>query len=67
MHPLISWKIVETFNNPETNPHGAQLIFTTHDTHLLSKDLLRRDQILFVEKDKKESSDIYTMLEAKQH
>ena len=67
MHPLISWKIVETFNNPETNPHGAQLIFTTHDTHLLSKELLRRDQILFVEKDKKESSDIYTMLEAKQH
>jgi hypothetical protein len=29
---------------------GAQLIFTTHDTNLLSSDLLRRDQIEFVEK-----------------
>ena len=67
MHPLISWKIVEMFNNPNTNPNGAQLIFTTHDTHLLSKDLFRRDQIIFVEKDRKESSDLYTMLDAKQH
>lgn len=65
MHPLISWKIVEMFNDPMVNKNGAQLIFTTHDTNLLSKDLFRRDQILFVEKDKKESSDIYTMLEAK--
>lgn len=66
MHPLISWRIVEMFNNPNINNNGAQLIFTTHDTNLLSKDLFRRDQIWFVEKNKMESSDIYTMLEAKQ-
>ena len=35
MHPLISQYIIELFNNPETNPKNAQLIFTTHDTHLL--------------------------------
>ncbi len=67
MHPLISWKIVEMFNNTDINTSGAQLIFTTHDTHLLSKELFRRDQIIFIEKDKKESSDLYTMLDAKQH
>lgn len=64
MHPLISWKIVEMFNNPINNPHGAQLIFTTHDTHLLSKDLFRRDQIWFVEKKRYEATDIYPMLQA---
>ena len=67
MHPLISWKIVEMFNNTDINTSGSQLIFTTHDTHLLSKELFRRDQIIFIEKNKKESSDLYTMLDAKQH
>ena len=33
------------------NKHGAQLIFTTHNTNILSKKLLRRDQVVFVEKD----------------
>ncbi|MCS2506281.1 ATP-binding protein [Phocaeicola vulgatus] len=44
MHPLISQYIIELFNNPETNPKNAQLIFTTHDTHLLSQKILRRDR-----------------------
>lgn len=64
MHPLLSWKIVEMFNNNESNKYGAQLIFTTHDTHLLSKDLFRRDQIWFVEKKRKESTGFYPMLQA---
>lgn len=64
MHPLISWRLVELFNSTETNPNGAQLIFTTHDTHLLSNTLFRRDQIWFVEKNGQESSEIYQMLQA---
>ena len=58
MHPLISQYIIELFNNPETNPKNAQLIFTTHDTHLLSQKILRRDQIWFTEKDYKEQTDL---------
>lgn len=50
LHPLLSRRIVKFFNCAETNPHGAQLIFTTHDTNMLSKKLLRRDQVVFVEK-----------------
>lgn len=50
LHPLLSRRIVNLFNCPETNSHGAQLIFTSHDTNLLSKKLLRRDQVVFVEK-----------------
>jgi hypothetical protein len=37
-------KIVALFNSKSTNPLGAQLIATTHDTNLLCGDLLRRDQ-----------------------
>lgn len=53
LHPLLSRRIVNLFNCPETNSHGAQLIFTSHDTNLLSKKLLRRDQVVFVEKSSK--------------
>lgn len=62
-HPLLTKKIVELFNS-ESN-HGAQLIFTTHDTNLLSADILRRDQIDFVEKDKYGASHLYTLVEIK--
>ena len=63
MHPLISQYIIELFNNPETNPKNAQLIFTTHDTHLLSQKILRRDQIWFTEKDSKERTDLYSLID----
>lgn len=62
-HPLLTKKIVELFNSPENK--RAQLIFTTHDTNLLSSDLLRRDQIDFVEKDKYGASHLYTLVEIK--
>jgi AAA15 family ATPase/GTPase len=52
LHPLISRFLVETFNNPENNPNGAQLIFTTHDVTLLDNELFRRDQIWLVEKNR---------------
>ena len=63
MHPLISQELVSLFNDPTRNLHGAQLIFTTHDTNLLSSHLLRRDQIWFTEKDSKECTDIYNMMQ----
>ena len=61
MHPLISQQIIKLFNNPETNPKNAQLIFTTHDTHLLSSKMLRRDQIWFTEKNDVEQTDLYCL------
>lgn len=62
-HPLLTKKIVELYNSIENKK--AQLIITTHDTHLLSPDLLRRDQIDFVEKDKYGASHLYTLVEIK--
>ena len=64
MHPLLTWKIIEIFNSTTENPHGAQLVFTTHDTHLLSNKLFRRDQIWFAEKDSMECSTIYPIMKA---
>jgi len=63
MHPLISQEIVRLFNDPKRNPNKAQLIFTTHDTNLLSTRLLRRDQIWFTEKDSQEQTDLYSMMD----
>ncbi len=50
MHTHLCQFIIELFQNPETNPRGAQIIFTTHDTNILDADILRRDQIWFAEK-----------------
>ncbi len=61
MHPLISQEIIRLFNNPVKNPKNAQLIFTTHDTHLLSTKMLRRDQIWFTEKNNTEQTDLYCL------
>ncbi|MGW6742500.1 AAA family ATPase [Streptomyces sp. NPDC055025] len=54
LHPLLTAKLLTLFQNPELNPRSAQLIFTTHDASLLGTMLgdqvLRRDQVWFVEK-----------------
>lgn len=62
-HPLITKKIVELFNS-SANVSG-QLVFVTHDTNLLSSELLRKDQIDFVEKDKYGASHLYTLVQFK--
>ena len=64
LHPLLTRKIIELFNS-SANKKNAQLIFTTHDTNLLSSEILRRDQIDFVEKDKYGASHLYTLVEIK--
>ena len=65
LHPLLTRKIVNLFNTPDTNPNGAQLIFTTHDTNMLSKNILRRDQVIFIEKDNKAMTRITPMMNIK--
>ncbi len=62
-HPLITKRIVELFNS--TDNTKSQLIFVTHDTNLLSHELLRRDQIDFVEKDSCSESHLYTLVQFK--
>lgn len=62
-HPLLTKKIVELYN-AQANI-SSQLVFITHDTNLLSSELLRRDQIEFVEKDKYGASHLYSLVQFK--
>lgn len=48
LHPLLLKFIVDLFYEKNSN---AQLIYTTHDTTLMSRKFFRRDQIWFVQKD----------------
>lgn len=61
LHPLMSRKIVELFSDPRINVGKAQLIFSTHDTNLLSDGLFRRDQIWFAEKDREGSTHLFPL------
>jgi hypothetical protein len=64
LHPLITKTIMDLFNSSINNRH-AQLIFTTHDTNLLSNRFFRRDQIWFVEKNQRAASSLYSLAEYK--
>ncbi len=63
LHPLLVYSLVNTFHQPESNPHHAQIIFTTYDTTLMDPRLFRRDQIWFVEKDRQGCSHLYALAE----
>jgi AAA15 family ATPase/GTPase len=65
LHPLLTEKIISLFNSHITNPKNAQLIFTTHDTNLLSAKLFRRDQVWFTEKDRYGASNVFSLVKYK--
>ena len=43
--------IISAFHNDDINTRGAQLIFDTHNPVFLNGNVLRRDEIKFVERD----------------
>ena len=61
IHPELARRIVRLFNSRESNPKGAQLVFSTHSTNLLGGGLLRRDQIWFTEKDGEGATHLYPL------
>lgn len=58
LHPLIVHYLVKLLQH---QGRKAQIIFTTHDTTILSQKILRRDQIWFMEKDEKNSTQLYPL------
>ncbi len=58
LHPLLVQHLVKLLHHTGTK---AQLIFTTHDTTLLSQKLLRRDQVWFMEKDEARATQLYPL------
>ncbi len=61
MHPLLTLSIIQLFLNADSNPQKAQIIFATHDSNLLTYAQFRRDQIYFVEKNRWESTELYSL------
>ncbi|MBW4574280.1 MAG: ATP/GTP-binding protein [Aphanothece sp. CMT-3BRIN-NPC111] len=65
LHPLLSRRFIEVALSCRKPSSQSQLIFTTHDTNLLDLDLLRRDEIWFVEKNQQGASHLYSLAEFK--
>ncbi|HVC63707.1 MAG TPA: ATP-binding protein [Acetobacteraceae bacterium] len=61
LHTQACEALLALFASPKTNPKGAQLIATTHDTNLLRSPLLRRDQVWFTEKDAEGATHLYPL------
>lgn len=66
LHPALVTELVRLFQNPETNPRRAQLVFNSHDPTLLGDSvgerLLGRDQIWFTEKGTDGSTCLYPLV-----
>jgi len=65
LHPALVRQLVRLFQDPETNPSGAQLIFNSHEASLLGDSseerVLGRDQVWFTEKNDDVASRLYAL------
>ena len=64
LHTLLTRRLVDQALNVSPQVR-SQFIFTTHDTNLLDSDLLRRDEIWFVDKDEDGASSLTSLAEYK--
>jgi len=69
LHPRLTAQLIRLFQDVATNPQGAQLLLSTHDASLLGRsdgeDILKRDQIWFVEKDAYGESTLFPLSDFK--
>jgi predicted ATPase len=67
LHPALVVQLVRLFQNPESNPRRAQLIFNSHEASLLGDSggdrVLGRDQVWFTEKVYDGSTRLYPLAE----
>lgn len=61
LHPLLSRYIINLFHDDKRNIKNAQIIFTSHDTTILSNNFFRRDQIWFTQKDSLGISELFSL------
>lgn len=61
LHTQLVEFIITMFNNSR----NAQLLYTSHNTHLLNTGFQRRDQVYFVNKRRDGSSDLYSLFDFK--
>lgn len=61
LHPLLSKAFIKDFLDGKGGQDLNQLIVSTHEAELLDKELLRRDEIYFIQKEKDNSSQLYSL------
>lgn len=59
LHPHVLDAVLALFFSPETNPHQAQLIFSSHSHNQMGQ--LRKEQIVLVEKDSTLNTSAYRL------
>lgn len=64
-HPSLLLKMLKFINDPTVNKGNTQLVFTSHDTNMLSPSIMRRDQFYFTEKRDNESTRLYSLADLK--
>ena len=61
LHPALVRFLVERFHDTRSNTKGAQLVFSTHDTSILTQDVFRRDQIWFCERNGRQETRLFPL------
>ena len=61
LHPALVRRLVEMFHDPKRNSNGAQLIFSTHESSILSQEIFRRDQIWFCERNRELATTLFPL------
>ncbi|MFA7534223.1 MAG: ATP-binding protein [Tissierellaceae bacterium] len=60
LHPNLTYKFVELFYEVALEKN-IQLIFTTHESKIMDLNLVRQDEIWFVEKNRMNESELYSL------
>ncbi|MEN2282232.1 ATP-binding protein [Algoriphagus sp. SE2] len=61
LHPDLSRFIIQIFQNRLNNYKNSQFLFSSHNTQFLDRNLLRRDELFFIDKTERESSYLYNI------
>ena len=61
LHPMLVRFLVERFHDPQVNTSGAQLVFSTHDASILDREVFRRDQVWFCERDARQGTRLFPL------
>lgn len=60
LHPKLTERFLEYFMEAHKNTR-MQMLFTTHENSIMNQGLFRRDEIWFVERDRDNASNIYSL------
>lgn len=64
-HPSLLIQLINLFNNAGFNKSNTQILFTSHDTNLMSPTIMRRDQFFFTEKKEDLSTRLFSLSDLK--